>query len=326
MTDPLRELQSLDDVPGALSWDEATRTHLRHPATVALLTDTAFAVQCAIMPSWSVQARQRLVLTTRWTTHGWRVRVASSTHEVTVSIRGIAPFRRIWQVRAAFALILAGPDERLVERFLHAGGVRMWSCARCSRPFYRRSVCVLHERVVHGIPPTPAAPPLPPPTYPGPSLADLPAALPWAMVRQIPRRHGAATIEMLRHTALAVFYHLQPSWSEETGTGFQLTTRRIPRGWDVCVRAGDTTRHFTVQPPAGRRVRRQVETALAVIVHGPTPRAAEDWTAAWGLALWECSAPDCPRVFRRWGAAVRHERWVHRLHPPRRPPRDAPHS
>jgi hypothetical protein len=43
------------------------------------------------------------------------------------------------------------------------------------------------ERVVHGIRPTPAAPPLPPPTYPGPSLEDLPAALPWAMVRLVTR-------------------------------------------------------------------------------------------------------------------------------------------
>lgn len=141
-----------------------------------------------------------------------------------------------------------------------------------------------------------------------------PGALSWHQATQGPLS-SAALPDFLADTAIAVYCELMPSWSAETGLAFQLTPSRIRQGWEIAVQAGDDVRAVEVPRSAGRRALRQVRTALTLIVYGPTRRHVEDWAAAWELALWECSAPGCSRSFRRWGAVVRHERWVHHRRP-----------
>jgi hypothetical protein len=149
-------LHSLDDLPGALTWAQATRVRLHTNATLDLLVDTAFAVYGALMPSWSAEAGEALTLTTTRTRTGWRVRAASSTQGLTLRISRSSGSRAVRQARTALALIIAGSDWRRAEAFARAWGVRMWSCEApgCSRRFFRRGVWALHERAIHHLRPT----------------------------------------------------------------------------------------------------------------------------------------------------------------------------
>lgn len=71
-------LHSLDDLPGALTWHQATHVRLRGEATLDFLVDTAFAVYGELMPSWSAEAGEPLALSTTRTPTGWRVWATSS--------------------------------------------------------------------------------------------------------------------------------------------------------------------------------------------------------------------------------------------------------
>ena len=148
---------------------------------------------------------------------------------------------------------------------------------------------------------------------------EAPAALSWALARQVQRLHDSATQDMVIETSLGVFCGLLPAWSVEVGAPFVVTETRIPGGWLFGVGPAATAERVSVKlrgawwDPEVQKGRRQTRTALQVIAHGTvdTPGWADAWADAWRVAVWLCAYPGCERRFRHYAQAARHERRAH---------------
>ena len=157
------------------------------------------------------------------------------------------------------------------------------------------------------------------PRQPNAPDEQAPAALSWALARQVCRLHSPATSDMLIETSLGVFCGLLPAWSVEVGAPFVVTETRIPGGWRFGVGPAATAERVSVKlrgawwNPEVQKGRRQTRTALQVIAHGTvdTPGWADAWADAWRVAVWLCAYSGCERRFRHYGQATRHERRVH---------------